>query len=435
MKTPVAERGLGRGDPRVRARRASPWCSARGAGSGAGAWCGPPLGRAPIAAGGDSLVAHHGVVGPGTDMSPDTRPACDCSRRRRDRRSRRPARRWHSYDGPVVQRPPAGTIPDAPGLLPVQGRARAGSSTSARRSRCASGCRNYFADPAACRRAPRRWWRRPRPSSGSRSATTSRRSCSSTASSSSTGPASTSGCATTRATRSWPSPSTTSGPGPMVMRGAQAQGRPLLRALRPRLRHPRDARPAAAHVPDPHLLATTSSTATSGWAGRACSSTSRSARARASARSTSRAYDELVDELLDFLDGDTDPIVQAARDARCARRPTRSSSSGRPGCATGWPAVRKAIEKQQMVADRNEDLDVIGIADDELEAAVQVFFVRKGRVVGRKGFVSTRSRTSRRPSSSATSSRASTTTSRRSACPSRCSCPSSPTTPTSTRSG
>ena len=43
-------------------------------------------------------------------------------------------------------------------------------------------------------------------------------------------------------------------PRAMVMRGSQAQGRALLRALRPRLRHPRDARPAAAHVPDPHLL-------------------------------------------------------------------------------------------------------------------------------------------------------------------------------------
>ena len=42
---------------------------------------------------------------------------------------------------------------------------------------------------------------------------------------------------------------------------------------------------------------------------------------------------------------------------------------------------------QQMVAERNEDLDVIGIADDDLEAAVQVFFVRQGRVVGRKGFI------------------------------------------------
>ena len=49
--------------------------------------------------------------------------------------------------------------------------------------------------------------------------------------------------------------------------------------------------------------------------------------------------------------------------------------------------MRKAIAKQQMVADRNEDIDVIGIAEDELEAAMQVFYVRRGRVVGRKGFV------------------------------------------------
>ncbi len=43
-------------------------------------------------------------------------------------------------------------------------------------------------------------------------------------------------------------------PRAMVDARAQAQGHPVLRALRPRLRHPRDPRPAAAHVPDPHLL-------------------------------------------------------------------------------------------------------------------------------------------------------------------------------------
>jgi excinuclease ABC subunit C len=97
-------------------------------------------------------------------------------------------------------------------------------------------------------------------------------------------------------------------------------------------------------------------------------------------------YDRLVTELLDFLDGDTDSIVrrlesqmQAAADQleyeRAARVRDRLTS------------VRKAIERQQMVADRNEDLDVIGLAEDDLEAAVQVFFVRRGRVVGRKGFV------------------------------------------------
>ena len=177
----------------------------------------------------------------------------------------------------MVQRPPAGTIPDAPGsyqFKDADGRViYVGKAKSP-----APAPLELLPEPAQpAARARPRWWPPPRRSSGSRSATTSRRSCSSTASSSSTSPGSTSGCGTTRATRSSPSPSTTSGPGPMVMRGAQAQGRPLLRPLRPRLRHPRDARPAAAHVPDPHLLATTSSTATSGWAGRACCSTSRSA--------------------------------------------------------------------------------------------------------------------------------------------------------------
>jgi excinuclease ABC subunit C len=34
-----------------------------------------------------------------------------------------------------------------------------------------------------------------------------------------------------------------------------------------------------------------------------------------------------------------------------------------------------------------QDLDVVGLAEDELEAAFQVFFVRRGRVLGRKGWV------------------------------------------------
>ncbi len=50
-------------------------------------------------------------------------------------------------------------------------------------------------------------------------------------------------------------------------------------------------------------------------------------------------------------------------------------------------SVRKAVERQQMVSEREEDLDVIGLAEDEIEASVQVFFVRRGRVVGRKGLV------------------------------------------------
>ena len=40
-----------------------------------------------------------------------------------------------------------------------------------------------------------------------------------------------------------------------------------------------------------------------------------------------------------------------------------------------------------MVSERPEDFDCFALAEDELEAAVQVFYVRRGRVVGRKGFI------------------------------------------------
>ncbi len=97
-------------------------------------------------------------------------------------------------------------------------------------------------------------------------------------------------------------------------------------------------------------------------------------------------YRQLVTELIEFLDGDTDDIVQRLeREMEQAASDLEFERAAR--VRDRLTAVRKAIEKQQMVAERSEDLDVIGIADDELEAAVQVFYVRKGRVVGRKGFV------------------------------------------------
>ncbi len=107
-------------------------------------------------------------------------------------------------------------------------------------------------------------------------------------------------------------------------------------------------------------------------------------------------YRQLVDELCDFLEGDTDEIVKrldaemkAAADALEYERAARVRDR--------LLAVRRAIEKQQMVAERSEDIDVIGLADDDLEAAVQIFYVRKGscRRAGRASS-STRSRSSAR---------------------------------------
>ena len=97
-------------------------------------------------------------------------------------------------------------------------------------------------------------------------------------------------------------------------------------------------------------------------------------------------YRLLVGELLSFLDGETDTIVRRLeREMKEAADELEYERAAR--VRDRLTAVRKAIERQQMVADRSEDLDVIGLAEDELEAAVQVFYVRKGRVVGRKGFI------------------------------------------------
>src|SRR5450759_5468942 len=46
-------------------------------------------------------------------------------------------------------------------------------------------------------------------------------------------------------------------------------------------------------------------------------------------------------------------------------------------------AVRAADAVRQMELERPENFDVIGLAEDELEAAVQVFQVRSGKVIGR----------------------------------------------------
>jgi len=97
-------------------------------------------------------------------------------------------------------------------------------------------------------------------------------------------------------------------------------------------------------------------------------------------------YRQLVTELCEFLDGDTDEIVKRL-DAEMRTAATDLDFEKAARLRDRLEAVRKAIAKQQMVAEKNEDLDVIGIAEDELEASVQVFYVRKGRVMGRKGFI------------------------------------------------
>ena len=98
------------------------------------------------------------------------------------------------------------------------------------------------------------------------------------------------------------------------------------------------------------------------------------------------AYDDLVAELCEFLDGETEPVVRRLESSmRGAADELDFERAAR--LRDRLTAVRKAIEKQLVVGERSEDFDVVAFVDDDLEAAVQVFFARKGRIVGRKGFI------------------------------------------------
>ncbi len=101
---------------------------------------------------------------------------------------------------------------------------------------------------------------------------------------------------------------------------------------------------------------------------------------------TAEAYSEMVKEFCDFLDGDTDEVVaKLQQDMANASDALEYEKAAR--LRDRLQSVTKALEKQQIVGEKSEDIDLIGIAQDELEAAIQIFYVRKGRVVGRKGFI------------------------------------------------
>ena len=93
-------------------------------------------------------------------------------------------------------------------------------------------------------------------------------------------------------------------------------------------------------------------------------------------------YDRMVADLIAFLGGDTGPLEKgltvAMQEAAGSLEFERASV-----LRDKLEAVRAADAVRQMELGRPEDLDVVGLVEDELEAAVQVFHVRSGKVVGR----------------------------------------------------
>jgi excinuclease ABC subunit C len=101
---------------------------------------------------------------------------------------------------------------------------------------------------------------------------------------------------------------------------------------------------------------------------------------------TEDGYRATVEAMGGFLAGDHKPVLrQLEADMRGASEAQEYEKAAR--FRDRIAAARKVIESHEMVLGRAQDIDVVGFDEDDLEAAFQVFFVRRGRVVGRKGWV------------------------------------------------
>jgi excinuclease ABC subunit C len=94
----------------------------------------------------------------------------------------------------------------------------------------------------------------------------------------------------------------------------------------------------------------------------------------------------LAEDFCDFMAGQTAKFtrkltaeMRAASDAEEYEKAARLRDDVK--------ALERALEKQAVVLGDGTDCDVIALAEDPLEAAVQIFYVRGGRIRGQRGWV------------------------------------------------
>jgi len=103
-------------------------------------------------------------------------------------------------------------------------------------------------------------------------------------------------------------------------------------------------------------------------------------------RVTAEEHRALADDFCEFMAGNTGRFIKRLeREMREAAVEQEYERAAR--LRDDIQALRQAMEKQAVVLGDNTDCDVVALAEDPLEAAVQVFYVRGGRIRGQRGWV------------------------------------------------
>ncbi|MCW2754629.1 MAG: Excinuclease subunit, partial [Marmoricola sp.] len=98
---------------------------------------------------------------------------------------------------------------------------------------------------------------------------------------------------------------------------------------------------------------------------------------------------QIAEDFCDFIGGKTDAFVRRVeREMLAASDNQEYERAARLRDDLG--ALNKALEKQAVVFGDGTDADVIALAEDPLEVAVQIFHVRAGRIRGQRGWVADR---------------------------------------------
>jgi excinuclease ABC subunit C len=103
-------------------------------------------------------------------------------------------------------------------------------------------------------------------------------------------------------------------------------------------------------------------------------------------RVSAETHRQIVNDFCDFLAGKTDRLardMEQQMNEAAAELDFERAARLRDNIS----ALKRALEKQAVVFGDGTDADVVAFDDDELEAAVQVFHVRGGRVRGQRGWI------------------------------------------------